>query len=77
MKRTSVTAATAPLVLLQTALPSAIGLAAFGDSVRDGWTPVAIGAFLVALVSSVVLCGAEVQLELIDSDDVEEPDHAS
>lgn len=76
MKRTSVTAATAPLILLQTAAPSAIGLMAFGDTVRDGWAPVAIGAFLVALASSVVLCGAEVQLELLDQD-VEEHDQAS
>lgn len=77
MKRTSVTAATAPMVLLQTSLPAAIGLAAFGDSVRDGWWPVAIAAFGVALVSSVVLCGAEAQLELLDQELEDAHDQAS
>lgn len=66
MKRTSVTAATAPLVLLQTVIPAVVGLITFGDQVREGWWPVAVVAFGVSLVSSVVLCGAEARLDLLE-----------
>lgn len=69
MKRTSVTAATAPLVFLQTVIPAAVGLLTFGDAVRGGWWPAAIAAFAVSLAASIVLCGAEARLELL------EPEH--
>lgn len=78
MKRTSVTAATAPLVLLQTVIPAVVGLTTFDDSVRDGWWPFAFAAFGVSLFASAVLCGAEANLELLDPDhvdhDEDEPD---
>lgn len=67
MARASVTAATAPLILLQTAGPAAIGLAFFGDQVRAGWQPVAALAFAVALASGVVLSGARARVDLIEA----------
>ena len=45
MKRASVTAATAPVVLLSTVIPAAVGLVSFGDQVRVGWWPPAVIAF--------------------------------
>jgi len=66
MKRTSVTAATAPMVLLSTVIPAVVGLATFGDGVRDGWWPPAVVAFVVSVAAGVVLCGAEQRLELLD-----------
>ena len=66
MKRASVTAATAPVVLLSTLIPAAVGLATFGDEVRSGWWPPAVLAFGVSVAAGVVLCGAEARLELLD-----------
>jgi drug/metabolite transporter (DMT)-like permease len=63
MKRTSVTAATSPVVLLPTVVPAIVGLTTFGDSVREGWWPVAVFAFSISAVAGVVLCGAEQRLE--------------
>ena len=68
MKRGSVTAATAPVVLLSTVIPAVTGLSTFGDSVRDGWWPPAVLAFVVSVASGVVLCGAEARLDLIEAD---------
>lgn len=65
MRRTSVTAATAPLITLQTVLPSVVGLAAFGDGVRAGWWPAAILAFGVSVAAAAVLAGAEARLEAL------------
>jgi drug/metabolite transporter (DMT)-like permease len=66
MKRASVTAATAPLVLLQTVIPAVVGLTTFGDEVRDGWWPAALLAFAVSVAAGIVLCGAEAKLDLLD-----------
>jgi drug/metabolite transporter (DMT)-like permease len=63
MKRASVTAATAPVVLLSTVIPAAVGLATFGDQVRVGWWPPAVLAFAVSVAAGIVLCGAEVYVE--------------
>jgi drug/metabolite transporter (DMT)-like permease len=71
MKRTSVTAATAPLVFLQTVIPAVVGLVTFGDEVRAGWWPLAIVAFAISLAASVVLCGAEARLELLEPEEHE------
>src|SRR5690348_2400059 len=72
LRRTSVTAATAPQILLATALPAIVGIALFDDQVRDGWWPFAIVAFVVSLVASAVLCGAEAAIEMIEDDLVED-----
>ncbi|MET3960448.1 drug/metabolite transporter (DMT)-like permease [Marmoricola sp. OAE513] len=74
LNRTSVTAATSPQILLQTAIPAAVGIALFNDEVRDGWWPLAISAFVISVAASVVLCGAETRLDLLDAADVESAD---
>ncbi|MFL6024327.1 MAG: hypothetical protein ACJ72O_13395, partial [Marmoricola sp.] len=68
LKRTSVTAATAPQILLATALPATVGIALFDDKVRDGWWPAAMVAFVVSMVAGVVLCGAEAAIDMIEDD---------
>ena len=66
LTRTSITAATAPVVLLQTVLPALIGILAFSDGVREGWWPVALVGFVVSTAGAVALCGAEGRLEHLD-----------
>jgi drug/metabolite transporter (DMT)-like permease len=63
MKRASVTAATAPMVLLSTVIPAVVGLATFGDEVRAGWWPPAVFAFAISVAAGVVLAGAEAKLD--------------
>lgn len=67
MKRGAVTAATAPVVLQSTVIPAIVGLAIFGDEVRDGWWPAAIAAFVVSVAAGVVLCNAEARLDHVDA----------
>jgi drug/metabolite transporter (DMT)-like permease len=66
MARTSVTAATAPVVLLQTALPALFGVVAFGDLVRPGWWPVAVAGFVVSTAGALVLSTAHASLDHLD-----------
>lgn len=61
-QRTSVTAATAPQTLLQTAIPAAVGIALFDDQVRNGWWLPGLVAFGLAMVSGIVLCSTEARL---------------
>lgn len=68
LRRTSVTAATAPQILLATALPATVGIALFDDKVRDGWWPVAVAAFAVSLIAAAVLCGAEAAIGMNEDD---------
>ena len=63
MNRIAVTAATAPVVLLQTLVPAVVGVLVFSDGVRAGWWPVALVGFLVGTAGALVLCGAEDVLE--------------
>lgn len=63
LQRASVTAATAPLVLLETLVPAVVGLAVFGDGVRDGWWPVALLGFTLSIGAALILCGAEAGLD--------------
>ena len=53
LSRTGVAAATGALIVLQTFVPAAIGIAFLGDGVRDGWWP-AIAAGLVLGVGGAV-----------------------
>ncbi len=76
LQRASVTAATAPLVLLETLGPAVVGLAVFGDGVRAGWWPVAVFGFAVSTGGALVLCGAESRLEHLEEhqpDEVGDP----
>jgi drug/metabolite transporter (DMT)-like permease len=63
LQRASVTAATAPLVLLETLVPAVVGLAVFGDGVRSGWWPVAVFGFALSTGAALVLCDAESRLQ--------------
>jgi drug/metabolite transporter (DMT)-like permease len=47
LQRGSVTAVTAPLVVVQTVLPAAAGIGLLGDAVRGGWAPVALAGLLL------------------------------
>jgi drug/metabolite transporter (DMT)-like permease len=69
LARTSVTAATAPLVLLETVVPAVVGLTLFGDRVRDGWWPFAAVGFVLSILGSLVLSGAEARLEQVAQPD--------
>jgi drug/metabolite transporter (DMT)-like permease len=77
LNRTSVTAATSPQILLQTAIPAVVGIALFHDQVRDGWWPIAAAAFVLSVAASIVLCGAEARLDLLDELGVEVEDEVA
>src|SRR5579871_4452263 len=49
LQRGSVTAATAALVVGETAVPSLVGLVLLGDSTRAGFAPVGVAGFLLAV----------------------------
>ncbi|WP_249999207.1 hypothetical protein [Actinoplanes sp. M2I2] len=55
MQRGSVTLATAPLVVLETVAPAAVGLFLLGDRPRPGWGWVAAAGFLIAVSGAVSL----------------------
>ncbi len=59
MQRGSVTTATAANVVTQTAVPAVVGIALLGDRVRDGWGPVAVLGFLLALAGALGLARFE------------------
>jgi drug/metabolite transporter (DMT)-like permease len=63
LRRASIVAASAPLVLLQTVLPAVVGVLAFGDAVRAGWWPVAVLSFVASTAGALALCDAEARLE--------------
>ena len=60
MHRAAVPAATASLVVAQTFVPSAVGVALLGDGVRDGWWPAVVLGLLLAMVGATLL-GIEVR----------------
>ncbi len=55
LDRTTVSAATAPLIVLQTAVPAVVGIGWLGDQVRDGWGPGVTAGMVVALLAAIVL----------------------
>ena len=55
LQRVSVTAATAPLILAQTVLPSVLGIADLGDEVREGWQWGIAGGLALAVAGAIVL----------------------
>lgn len=63
LRRSAITAATAPLVLLQTLLPAVVGVLVFDDAVREGWWPLALVGFAISTAAAVALCDAEARLE--------------
>ncbi|MXG92171.1 hypothetical protein [Nocardioides flavescens] len=62
MERAAVPATSASLVVAQTFVPSAVGVAFLGDGVRDGWWPAVVAGLLLAMLGASVL-GAEVRTD--------------
>ena len=66
LERVPVTAATAPMVLLETFVPAALGVFLFGDQVHHGLGALALLGFLVATAGALVLSGAEGRLDHLE-----------
>jgi hypothetical protein len=48
------------LIVVQTFLPSLIGVALLGDGVRDGWWPGIVAGLVLSTVGAVMLSGVGV-----------------
>jgi drug/metabolite transporter (DMT)-like permease len=57
LDRSPVSAASAPLIVTQTFLPSLIGVLALGDGVRSGWWPGIVAGLVLSTAGAVVLSG--------------------
>ena len=55
MHRAAVPATTASLIVAQTFVPAAVGVAVLGDGVRDGWWPAVVVGLLLATGGAAVL----------------------
>ena len=55
LSRTGVAAATGALIVLQTFVPAAVGIAFLGDGVRDGWWPAVAAGLVLAVAGAVAL----------------------
>ena len=55
LQRASVVAASAGTIVSQTVFPAAIGLILLGDATREGFEPLAVVGFLLAVVGSLLL----------------------
>lgn len=55
MNDSAVSSATAPLIVGQTFVPSAVGVVLLGDTVRDGWWPAVVLGLLLATYGAVQL----------------------
>ena len=65
LERVAVTAAIAPMVLLETYVPAALGVLVFHDAVRHGLGLVALLGFLAATAGALRLTGAEGRVEQV------------
>ncbi|MBU2667072.1 hypothetical protein KOI35_26545 [Actinoplanes bogorensis] len=64
LQRGSVTLATAPLVVLETVVPAAVGLLLLGDKTRPGWGVAAAAGFVIAVLGALSLARhGEIQAE--------------
>jgi hypothetical protein len=57
LDRAPVSSATAPMIVLQTFVPSLVGVALLGDQVRGGWWPAVALGLVLSTVGAVVLSG--------------------
>ena len=73
LQRGSVTRATAAMVVAETVLPSIIGLAFLGDTIRPGFEVVAVVGLIVAIAGSVALARMG---EVPEQSDTTVPEHA-
>ena len=64
--RTDVASSTAPLIVMQTCIPAVVGVVAFGDTVRAGWT-VAVVAGLALSIAGAIHLGRHPGSEAADS----------
>ena len=55
LQRSSVTVATAPMIVVQTAGPAIVGVLLLGDAVRSGWAVGALAGFVLTAVGAVAL----------------------
>ena len=62
----SVSAAAASLVVGETVVPGVIGIVLLGDTTRAGWGPVALVAFIAAVIGAVVVAMSPV-VEVVES----------
>lgn len=59
LQRGSVTAATAPMIVMQTLTPAAIGLLFLDDGVRNGWAVVGVVGFVLTAAGAIALARFE------------------
>lgn len=59
LQRGQVTAATAPMVVLQTLTPAVVGVVALGDEVRTGWLPAGAIGLLLTVAGAITLTRSE------------------
>jgi len=66
LRRASVIATSAPLVVLQTVVPAVVGVLILDDGVRAGWWPLALIGFVASIVAVVVLSDVEIRTDHLD-----------
>ncbi|WP_205474751.1 hypothetical protein [Nocardioides sp. SYSU D00038] len=64
MRGGAVAAATAPMIVGQTFVPSVVGVALLGDGVRGGWWPVVVAGLLLSTAGAVALARQESEVAL-------------
>jgi drug/metabolite transporter (DMT)-like permease len=55
MRRSAVSSTTAALIVMQTFVPAAIGVAFLGDGIRPGWMPIVIAGLVLATAGAISL----------------------
>ena len=53
--RTDVASSTAPLIVMQTCIPAVVGVVAFGDTVRSGWTVAVVAGLALSVAGAIHL----------------------
>ena len=59
LRRGSITAATAPMIVAQTVVPAVAGVALLGDELRTGWLPAGLTGFVLTAAGAVALARFE------------------
>ena len=68
MHRAAVPSTTAALIVAQTFVPAAVGVALLGDGVREGWWPAVIAGLLLATFGAAVLGAGRAQKSRLAGD---------
>jgi drug/metabolite transporter (DMT)-like permease len=69
LDRAPVSTASAPLIVLQTFVPSIIGVAFLGDQIRPGWWPGIVLGLVLSTVGAIVLSGDGIASPVNEPDD--------